>query len=158
MDVACLGEECQRCGFPPPPGNLERAQLLKRMKWALSSQELPFVELRKECVNVGIKGFHSAPETSRPLMLERMFSQMWDSQSASERRNTHVAPDVAKHLRTLELPTSAGLEDVKKAYKRLALKYHPDKQAGEAQDDAGAMFREISTAYEAMLKLLGSQC
>lgn len=154
MDIAGLEEECRRCGFPPPPGNLEKKELLKRIKWALSSQELPFVELRKECVTVGIKGFHSAPETSRPLMLERMFSQMWDSSGGKERRNSHLAPDVARHLRTLELPASAGLEDVKKAYKRLALKYHPDKQGGESHDDAGAMFREVSTAYEALVKHL----
>merc|ERR1712060_263477 len=110
-DSADLIEECNECGFPLPPENLDRAQLLRRMKWAISAQELSFVELRKECVSTGIKGFHSAPESSRPLMLSRMFAQMWDD-NPSTRERSNVAPSIAKHFRTLELETFALLEDV----------------------------------------------
>ena len=45
----------------------------------------------------------------------------------------------------LELPADAPIEDVKKAYKRLALKYHPDKNpSAEAADQ----FKRISEAYQ----------
>jgi len=45
----------------------------------------------------------------------------------------------------LELPSDAPIEDVKKAYKRLALKYHPDKNpSAEAADQ----FKRISEAYQ----------
>jgi len=46
---------------------------------------------------------------------------------------------------TLELPNNAPIEDVKKAYKRLALKYHPDKNPSE---EAADKFKQISTAYQ----------
>jgi DnaJ-class molecular chaperone len=46
---------------------------------------------------------------------------------------------------TLELPNNAPIEDVKKAYKRLALKYHPDKNPSE---EAAEKFKKISEAYQ----------
>ncbi|XP_059747494.1 dnaJ homolog subfamily C member 5G isoform X1 [Bos javanicus] len=45
----------------------------------------------------------------------------------------------------LELKKGASPEDVKKAYRRLALKYHPDKNPGDAQ--AAEIFKEINTAH-----------
>jgi hypothetical protein len=43
---------------------------------------------------------------------------------------------------------SATLDDVKSSYKRLALKYHPDKNDSP---DATAKFQEIGTAYKAIV-------
>ncbi|XP_060042718.1 dnaJ homolog subfamily C member 5G isoform X1 [Erinaceus europaeus] len=45
----------------------------------------------------------------------------------------------------LELPKGASLGDIKKAYRRLALKYHPDKNPGDFQ--AAEIFKEINTAH-----------
>ena len=47
----------------------------------------------------------------------------------------------------LELPPDAPIEDVKKAYKRLALKYHPDKNPGTEEQ-----FKRISEAYQAIIE------
>jgi len=47
----------------------------------------------------------------------------------------------------LELPEGAPIEDVKKAYKRLALKYHPDKNPGTEEK-----FKQISEAYQAIIE------
>ena len=47
----------------------------------------------------------------------------------------------------LELPEGAPIEDVKKAYKRLALKYHPDKNPGTEEE-----FKRISEAYQAIIE------
>ena len=44
----------------------------------------------------------------------------------------------------LGIEQSASLEDVKAAYKRLALKYHPDKGGSESD------FTRIQTAYEVL--------
>ena len=51
----------------------------------------------------------------------------------------------------LGLNSSATDEEVKKAYRRLAMKYHPDKVEGmgeEVKKNAEAQFREINEAYE----------
>ncbi|KAG9417209.1 hypothetical protein AC1031_001599 [Aphanomyces cochlioides] len=48
-------------------------------------------------------------------------------------------------FRTLGLSPEASHDQVRVAYKRLALKYHPDKNPS---DDATAMFQKISAAYK----------
>ncbi len=46
---------------------------------------------------------------------------------------------------TLGVSKAASAEEIKKAYRRLALKYHPDKTQGDKQ--AETRFKEISEAY-----------
>ena len=53
--------------------------------------------------------------------------------------------------KVLGLDSTATDEEVKKAYRRLAMKYHPDKVEGmgeEVKKNAEAQFREINEAYE----------
>lgn len=45
----------------------------------------------------------------------------------------------------LEVPRAASSEEIKKAYRRLALIYHPDKNHAAGSE---AKFKEISQAYE----------
>ena len=47
----------------------------------------------------------------------------------------------------LELEESATSAEIKKAYRRMSLKYHPDKSDAE---DAQAVFMSIATAYEVL--------
>lgn len=49
---------------------------------------------------------------------------------------------------TLDVEPTASAEEVKKAYRRLALRWHPDKNPDNA--DATAQFQKISTAYEVL--------
>lgn len=50
---------------------------------------------------------------------------------------------------TLGVAKSASDEDIKKAYKRLAMKHHPDRNQGDekAKKESEAKFKEINTAY-----------
>lgn len=60
--------------------------------------------------------------------------------------------------KVLGLDSSATDEEIKKAYRRLAMKYHPDKVEGlgeEVKKNAEAQFREINEAYETLKNLRG---
>jgi molecular chaperone DnaJ len=52
------------------------------------------------------------------------------------------------HYKTLGIPSSASLAEIKKAYKVLALKFHPDRNNGDPASEA--KFREIAEAYSAL--------
>lgn len=49
----------------------------------------------------------------------------------------------------LELKNDATLKDVKKAYRRLAMKHHPDHNKGN-EEESTIKFRKISEAYEVL--------
>lgn len=53
------------------------------------------------------------------------------------------------YYKILEVNRSASVSDIKKAYRRLALKWHPDKNP-DNQDEATKKFKEISEAYEVL--------
>ena len=49
----------------------------------------------------------------------------------------------------LGVPVTASSSDIRKAYRKLALQYHPDKQTTEeGRRNASAKFVKISNAYE----------
>ncbi|MFC3033848.1 molecular chaperone DnaJ [Pseudoalteromonas fenneropenaei] len=52
------------------------------------------------------------------------------------------------YYEVLGVSKDAGERDIKKAYKRLAMKYHPDRTAGDA--DLEAKFKEVKEAYEVL--------
>ncbi len=51
------------------------------------------------------------------------------------------------YYKVLGLDENAGVDDIKKAYRKLALKYHPDKVSHENKKLAEEKFKEISEAY-----------
>ncbi|XP_070496123.1 dnaJ homolog subfamily B member 6 isoform X2 [Chironomus tepperi] len=53
------------------------------------------------------------------------------------------------YYKILEVSKSATEPEIKKAYKKLALKYHPDKNPNNAEE-ANKKFREISEAYQVL--------
>ncbi|HIK09647.1 MAG TPA: J domain-containing protein [Oscillatoriaceae cyanobacterium M33_DOE_052] len=59
-----------------------------------------------------------------------------------------AATDFKDYYAILGINKGANAEEIKKAYRRLARKYHPDMNPGNAQ--AEAKFKEISEAYEVL--------
>jgi len=49
---------------------------------------------------------------------------------------------------TLEVPKTATIDEIKKSYRKLSLKYHPDRNPGQL--DMVAKFQEIGEAYEVL--------
>ena len=52
------------------------------------------------------------------------------------------------HYKTLGVSPSASLAEIKKAYKVLALKFHPDRNNGDPKSEE--KFREVAEAYSAL--------
>ena len=53
------------------------------------------------------------------------------------------------YYRTLGISQDANAEDIKKAFRRLALRYHPDRNPSNIEE-AEKRFKEINEAYEVL--------
>lgn len=56
---------------------------------------------------------------------------------------------VKDYYSTLQIAPQASASDIKRAYRRMALKYHPDKQQNDLY--AAAYFQEIQEAYRVLI-------
>lgn len=54
------------------------------------------------------------------------------------------------YYEVLGLPRSADADQIKKAYRKLALKWHPDRHPKEGREAAEAKFKQLSEAYEVL--------
>ncbi|MGJ7494208.1 molecular chaperone DnaJ [Variovorax sp. RT4R15] len=52
------------------------------------------------------------------------------------------------YYETLGVPKNASEDEIKKAYRKLAMKHHPDRNHGDTSTDAEAKFKEVKEAYE----------
>ena len=52
------------------------------------------------------------------------------------------------YYKALGIQREASEEQIKRAYRKLALKYHPDKNSGDVE--AASRFAEIGNAYEVL--------
>ena len=57
-------------------------------------------------------------------------------------------PTTRDYYEILNVPKNASDDDIKRAYRRLAMKYHPDRNPGDPE--AEAKFRECAEAYEVL--------
>lgn len=57
---------------------------------------------------------------------------------------------IEDHYKTLEVHPEAGIEVIEKAYRALAMRYHPDRHAGHRQKWAEEKFKQLSGAYSVL--------
>jgi DnaJ-class molecular chaperone len=53
----------------------------------------------------------------------------------------------------LGVPRTATEKEIKKAYRQLALKYHPDAYKGDDKEEASRKFNEFTNAYDVCVDL-----
>ncbi len=58
------------------------------------------------------------------------------------------------HYKTLNIPSDSNITEIKKAYRKLAHKYHPDKNATHNKKVAENLFLQITEAYKTLLNPL----
>lgn len=91
-------------------------------------------------------------------VLEVIASYIGLSKSESDSILAQFRPSNDSNYRILEITSDATDEEVKKAYRKMAVKYHPDKVAtlGEdVQKAAEEKFKAVSQAYEAICRERG---
>lgn len=84
----------------------------------------------------------------------------WLGISEKDRKSIEATfyTDVASHYAVLEVSETASDAEVKKAYRRMAVKFHPDKvgdMGADYQKQARIRFDRIQEAYEAIKKQRG---
>lgn len=52
------------------------------------------------------------------------------------------------YYEVLGVPKNASEDEIKKSYRKLAMKFHPDRNQGDSAKDAEAKFKEAKEAYE----------
>lgn len=91
-------------------------------------------------------------------ILEVIAANIRLSKSDSDSIFAIYRPNNDSNYRILEIDPSATNDEVKKAYRKMAIKYHPDKVAtlGEdVQKAAEVKFKAVAQAYEAICKERG---
>jgi hypothetical protein len=147
-DNAHLGyvqARCPKCGYQ----GLLGVYLGKRKVTFAALVALPVAEqLYLECLECGTK--LGVPQDQEPELRRRMVSREQLAGLASgasqfnEARNA-ANPDGRTAYQVLQLDTSAEPEVVQAAFKRLALKYHPDRSNDPA---AAERMRELIAAHD----------
>lgn len=88
-------------------------------------------------------------------ILETIATSIGLSQSEADSILAQFRPSNDSNYKILEITPDATNEEVKKAYRRMAVKYHPDKVAtlgSDVQKAAEEKFKEVLRAYEAICK------
>lgn len=86
---------------------------------------------------------------------EREFERAKAAGGGGGRGRAPAQSEVEGWYRTLEVPAGSDMATVRKSYRRLLAKYHPDKYAGDPEKYAAAteVARKITTAYNGLKEL-----
>jgi len=173
QELSDMNLKVQYGSFGLPASDLSRREILSRLKLILVWTSLQPAELRKECYKQGVSAIGERAELVHS-MAEKLWApelyEMNESAKARQRPGPGGGPSagysgqrggpkppkqpappqsqLSAYYAALGLPSGASPEDIRKAYRRLALQYHPDKNPAGLQDEAVKRFRTVKEAYE----------
>ena len=91
-------------------------------------------------------------------LLEVIANYLGLSKAETDSVFARYRPSSDSHYRILEITPEATDDEVRKAYRKMAVKYHPDKVANlgeDVQKSAEEKFKTISHAYESICRERG---
>ncbi len=97
----------------------------------------------------------SAIHPSEAELIEKISSYLGVTSNDFLSIKNMFIPETDSAYKILEIERSATDEDVKKAYRRMAMKYHPDKVSHLGEDirkSADEKFRKVNEAYQKIKK------
>ena len=79
-----------------------------------------------------------------------------DAPREPEKVRSPAEQQLAQYYANLELPNGASLEDVRKAYREMMRRYHPDKHVGDPERHKAAteLAQSLTRAYTVLLATL----
>lgn len=123
----------------PPPVSLSSESLLPPLQALARATSL------SPCVLTVIWAWHpKAVKIREAGRTKRRASATTSSSARAARRRREMGAD---YYKVLGVDRGAGDDDLKKAYRKLAMRWHPDKNSTNKKE-AETKFKEISVAYE----------
>ena len=107
---------------------------------------------------IGVSNADGRVSDTEINMVERIAYHMGISSSDMNSLMAMFKENVNSAYQILEIDENASNEDVKKAYKKMAIKYHPDKVAylgDDVKNKAKEKFQKLQDAYEKIKKSRG---
>ncbi len=103
----------------------------------------------------GVANADRQVDTSEEILIQRISLLLGISTNEYNSIKYMFVEDTDKYYKVLEIEKNASNDEIKKAYRKLANKYHPDKVShlGESyQKDAHKKFQQLNEAYNAIKK------
>ncbi|MCH2215745.1 MAG: TerB family tellurite resistance protein [Flavobacteriales bacterium] len=122
-------------------------QIKQNMQHPLRLQLLHYV--------LGLANADGSIDTSEMRVIENMASYLGISQKDFQSIRAMFGQDTESAYKILEIEEKATEADIKKAYRKMAVKYHPDKVnhlGEEFQKAAKEKFQKVQEAYETIKK------
>ncbi|MGQ7869292.1 TerB family tellurite resistance protein [Sunxiuqinia sp. sy24] len=118
-------------------------QIQKNMDYSSRLQLLHFL--------YGIAQADGSVDETEKNMIRMIAQNMGISQKDLESIQSMFVPNTDSAYKILEVEKSASNEEIKKAYRKMAMKYHPDKVSylgDDFQNAAKEKFQKVNDAYE----------
>ena len=106
----------------------------------------------------GIAGADGHIDSREEALLHQLASYLSISSSDYQSIKAMFVKEIGSAYKILEINEKASVEEIKKAYRKMAVKYHPDKVSHlgeEFQKAAEEKFQKLNEAYESIKKKRG---